>query len=263
MLTPWKESYDQLRQHIEKQRHYFALKGPSSQGYGYSSGYVWMWKLDSEEGWALKNWCFWTVVLEKTLESPLDCKEIQPVHSEGNQSGCSLGGLMLKLKLQYFGHLLWRVDSLEKTLMLRRIGVGGEGDDRGWDGWIASLTRWTRVWVNSWSWWWTGRPGMLWFMGSQRVEHDWATEVNWTVPYSMFSLVIYCIHSINDVYVSIPISQFLPTTFPLISICFFSAFAFLFLFCKQDHLYHFTIILPHICINMQYLFSFFWLHCVW
>ena len=82
-----------------------------------------MWELDCEEGWALKNWCFWTVVLEKTLESSLDCKEIQPVHSKGDQSWCSLEGLMLKLKLQYFGHLMQRVDSLEKTLMLWGIGV--------------------------------------------------------------------------------------------------------------------------------------------
>ena len=86
MLTPWKESYDQPRQHIEKQRRYFANKGPSSQGYGFSSGHVWMWELDSEEGWALKNWCFWTVVLEKTLESLLDWKEIHPVHPKGGQS---------------------------------------------------------------------------------------------------------------------------------------------------------------------------------
>ena len=85
MLTPWKNSYDQLRQHIEKQRHYFANKGPSSQGYGFSSRPVWMWELDCEESWALKNWYFSTVVLEKTLESPLDCKEIQPVHSKGDQ----------------------------------------------------------------------------------------------------------------------------------------------------------------------------------
>ena len=85
MLTPWKESYDQPRQHIQKQRHYFANKGPSSQGYGFSRGHVWMWELDCEESWALKNWCFWMVVLEKTLESPLDCKEIQPVHSKGDQ----------------------------------------------------------------------------------------------------------------------------------------------------------------------------------
>ena len=86
MLTPWKESYDQPRQHIKKQRHYFVNKGPSSQGYGFSSSRVWMWELDCEESWAPKNWCFWTVVLEKTLESPLDCKEIQPVHPKGDQS---------------------------------------------------------------------------------------------------------------------------------------------------------------------------------
>ena len=91
MLTPWKESYDQPRWHIEKQRHYFANKGPSSQGYGFSSSHVWMWELDCEESWALKNWCFWTVVLEKTLESPLDCKESQPVHSEGDQSWVFFG----------------------------------------------------------------------------------------------------------------------------------------------------------------------------
>ena len=80
------KSYDQLRQHIKKQRHYFANEGPSSQSYGFSSSYVWMWELDYKESWALKNWCFWTVVLEKTLESPLDCKEIKPVHPKGNQS---------------------------------------------------------------------------------------------------------------------------------------------------------------------------------
>ena len=83
--TPWKESYDQPRLHIKQQSHYFVSKGLSTQGYGFSSGHVWMRKLDCEESWALKSWCFWTVVLEKTLESPLDCKEIQPVHSEGDQ----------------------------------------------------------------------------------------------------------------------------------------------------------------------------------
>ena len=93
--------------------------------------------------------------------------------------GISLEGLMLKLKLQYFGHLMQRVDSLEKTLMLGGLGAGGEGDDRGWDGWMALLTRWTWVLVNSGCWWWTGRPGVLWFMGLQRVGHDWATELNW------------------------------------------------------------------------------------
>ena len=86
MLTPWKGSYYLPRQHIKKQRHYFANKGPSSQSYGFSSSHVWMWELDYKESWALKNWCFWTVVLEKTLESPLGCKEIQPVHPKGDQS---------------------------------------------------------------------------------------------------------------------------------------------------------------------------------
>ena len=91
MLTPWKESYHQPRQHIKKQRHYFANKGPSGQGYGFSTGHVWMWELDCEEGWVLKNWCFWTVVLEKTHESPLGCKEIQPVHPKGDQSWVFIG----------------------------------------------------------------------------------------------------------------------------------------------------------------------------
>ena len=97
---------------------------------------------------------------------------------------------MLKLKVQYFGHLMWRADSLEKTLMLGKNGAGGEGDDRGWDGWMASLTRWTWVWVNSRSWWWTGSPGVLRFMGSQRVGHDWATELNWTEGKSLSLCVI-------------------------------------------------------------------------
>ena len=113
MLTPWKKNYDPLRQHIKKQRHYFVNKGPSSQGYGFSSSHVWMWELDHKEGWVRKNWCFLTVVLEKTLKSLLDSKEINP--------GISLEGMMLKLKLQYFGHLMWRADSFEKTLMLRKI----------------------------------------------------------------------------------------------------------------------------------------------
>ena len=91
MLTPWKESYDQPRQHIKKQRHHFVNKGLSSQGYGFSCGHVWMWELDCEESWAPKNWCLWTVVLEKSLESPLDCKEIQPVHYKGDQSWVFIG----------------------------------------------------------------------------------------------------------------------------------------------------------------------------
>ena len=86
MFAPWKESYDQPRQHIKKQRHCFVNKDPSSQGCGFSSSHLWMWELDYKESWVLENWCFWTVVLEKTLESPLDCKEIKPVNPKGNQS---------------------------------------------------------------------------------------------------------------------------------------------------------------------------------
>ena len=90
-LTPWKKNYDQLRQHIKKQSHYFANKGSSSQSYGFSNSHVWMWELDYKESWVPKNWCFWTVVLEKTLESPLDCKEIQPDHPKENQSWIFFG----------------------------------------------------------------------------------------------------------------------------------------------------------------------------
>ena len=91
MLASWKKSCDQPRQHVEKQRHYFAKKGPCSQSSGFSSSHVWMWELYYKESWAPKNWCFWTVVLEKTLENPLDCKEIQPVHPKGNQSWILIG----------------------------------------------------------------------------------------------------------------------------------------------------------------------------
>ena len=113
-----------------------ANKGPSSQGCGFSSGHVWMWELDYKESWVVKNWCFWTVVLEKTLESPLDCKEIQPVHPKGDQSWV---GLILKLKLQYFGHLMQRADSFEKTLMLGKIDGGRK---RGWQRmrWLDGIT---------------------------------------------------------------------------------------------------------------------------
>ena len=102
--------------------------------------------------------------------SPL--KEISPEYS--------LEGLMLKLKLQYFGHLMWRIDHWKRPWCWEKLKVGGEGDDRGWDGWMASFTQWAWVWACSGSWWWTGKPGMLQSMGSQSVGHDWATELNWT-----------------------------------------------------------------------------------
>ena len=106
-LTPWKESYDQPRQHIKKQRHYFANKGPSSQDYGFSSSHVWMWELDYKESLAPKNWCVWTVVLEKTLESPLDCKEIQPVHPKRDQSWVFIGRTDVEAETA----VLWPLDA--------------------------------------------------------------------------------------------------------------------------------------------------------
>ena len=109
---PWKKSYDQPRQHIKKQRHYLADKGPSSQSYGFPRSHVWMWKLDHKESWALKNWCFWTVMLEKTLESPLDCKEIQPVHPKGNQSWVFIGRIDAKAEAP----ILWPPDA--KSLLI-------------------------------------------------------------------------------------------------------------------------------------------------
>ena len=139
--------------------------------------------LSPKESWALKNWCFWTVVLEKTLQSPLDCKEIKPVNPKKKKKSVlniHWKDWLLKLKLQYFGHLMWRMDSLEKTLMLGKTEGRRRRGDRGWDGWMASLTQWTWVWVNSGSWWWTGRPGVRQSMRLQRVRHNWATKLNWT-----------------------------------------------------------------------------------
>ena len=128
-LTPWKESYDQPRQHIKKQRHYFVNKGLSSQGYGFSCSHVWMWELDYKESWPLKNWCFWTVVLEKTLWVPWTARRSNQSILKEISPGCSFVGLMLKLKLQYCGHLMGRADSFEKTLMLGKVEAGEEGDE--------------------------------------------------------------------------------------------------------------------------------------
>ena len=180
MLAPWKKSSDKPRQHIKKQRHYFANKGPSSQSYGFSSSHVWMGGLYYKESWVPKNWCFWTVVLEKTLKSPLNCKEIQPVHPKGNQSWIFIG----RTDAEAEGLILWPPDAKNPLNWKypdagKRLKARGEGDDRGWNGWMASLTWRTWVWVNSRSWWRTEKPGMLLSMGLQRIRHDWATELNW------------------------------------------------------------------------------------
>ena len=136
------------------------------------------WKTDAFELW------YW----RRLLRVPWTARESNQSILKEISPGCSLEGLMLKLKLQYFGHLMGRADSMEKTLLLGKMRAGGEGGDRGWDGGMASPTWWTRVWVNSGSWWWTERPGALWFIGSRRVGQDWVTELNWENVYSALLL---------------------------------------------------------------------------
>ena len=133
-VAPWKKSYDQPRQHMKKQKHYFAYKGPSSQSYCFSSGHLWMWELDHKENWAPKNWCFWTLQFEKTLESPLDYKEIQPFNPKGNQSWWFIVGTDAEAEAP----ILWPPDAKRqltvKHLMLERLKAEGGGGSRGWDG---------------------------------------------------------------------------------------------------------------------------------
>ena len=143
-----------------------------------------MWEVDYKESRGSKNWCFWTVVSEKTLENLLDWKEIQPIHPKGNQSWIFIGRTDAEAEIP--NTLATWCDELthwRRPWCWERLKVGREGDDKGWDGWMASLTRWTWVWVSSGSWQWTGKPGVLWSMGSQRVGHDWPTELNWNEDY--------------------------------------------------------------------------------
>ena len=142
----------------------------------FSSSQTWMLELDHKESWAPKNWCFLTVVLEKTLESPLDFREIQPVHPKGNQSWIFIERTDAEAEAPILWHLTEELTPWKRPWCWERLRAGGEGDDRGWDGWMASLTRWMWVWERRW---WTGRPGVLWFMELQRVGHNWATELNW------------------------------------------------------------------------------------
>ena len=146
-LAPWKRSYDQPRQHINKQRHYVSNKGSASQSCCFSSSHVWMWELDQKEGWALKNWFFWTVVLEKTLESPLDCKEIKPVNPKGNQSWIFIGRDWCWSWSSYT-----LVTWCEELTYWKRPWcwekLRAEEGDRGWDGWMASPSQWTWIWAN-------------------------------------------------------------------------------------------------------------------
>ena len=194
MLASWKESFDQLRQHIKKQRHYFVNKGLSSQGYSFSSSHVWMWELDYKESWILKNLCFWTVVLEKTLESPLDCKEIQPVHPNGDQTWVFIGRTDIEAETP----ILWPPDA--KSWLIGKDPDAGKDWEQEETGrqrircCMASLTEWTWVWVDSSSWWWTGRPGVLWLMVSQS---------DWTELILSFSLNFHKEKLLNTIYYSI------------------------------------------------------------
>ena len=179
MLAPWKESYDLPRQHIKKQRQYFANKVPSSQGYGFSSNHVWMWELDYKESWAPKNWCFWTVVLEKTLESPLDWKEIQPVHPQGNQSWMFIG----KTDVEAETPILWPPDS--KSWLIGKDPDAGKyrgQEEKGMtdDGMIG----WHH-WLNGHGFGWTlgvgdGQGGLACCGSWGRKELDTTEQLNWT-----------------------------------------------------------------------------------
>ena len=153
---------------------------------------IWMWELDYKESWVPKNWCFWTVVLEKTLESPLDCKEIQLVHTKGNQSWLFIGMTDAEAETSLF----WPPDL--KNWLIGKDPDGGK--DWRWekgttksDGWMGLPTWWMWVWASFGSWWWTGKPGMLLSMRSQRVGHNWVTELNWSPwGYCICILKVWC-----------------------------------------------------------------------
>ena len=151
--------------------------GPSSQNYGFSSSHVWMWELDYKESGAQKNWCFWTVVLEKTLESPLDCKEIQAVHSEGDQPWDYFGRNDAKAETPTLATWCEELTLLKRSWCWERLKAGGEGEDREWDSWMASLTGCTGVWVSSRRWWWDREPWRAAVHGVTKSRTDWATEL--------------------------------------------------------------------------------------
>ena len=147
-----------------------------------------MWELDHKGTWIPKNWCFWTVVLEKTINSPLDCK-IKTVNPKGNQSWIFIG----RTDTEAEAPILWPPEvksQLIKDLMLRKIEAGGQGDDRRQDCWMASLTQWTWIWASPRRWWWTGKPGMLQPMGPQRARKDWATTGNLPEGSTYFSRLV-------------------------------------------------------------------------
>ena len=179
MLTPWKESYEQPRQHIKKQRHHFANKGPFSQGYGFSNSHVWMWELDCEESWVLRNWCFWTVVLEKTLASPLDCKEIQPVHSKGDQSWVFIGSTDGKTETP----ILWTPHAKSWLIGKDSVAERHWGQEEKWTT-EDEMTGWHH-WLDGREFEWTlgvgdGQGGLACWDSWGRKESDMTEWLNWT-----------------------------------------------------------------------------------
>ena len=177
MIASWQESYDKPRQCVKKQRHHFADKRLYSQGYGLSSSHVQMWERDDKEGRALKNWYFWTVVVEKTPESPLESKEIKPVNLKGNQPWILFG----RTDAEAEAPILWPPDA--KNWLIgkdpdagKHLKAEGEEGDRRWDGWMTSLIHWIWIWANSRRRWGKGKPDMLESMGLRRVRHNLATE---------------------------------------------------------------------------------------
>ena len=179
MLAPWNKSYDQPRQYSKKHRLYFATKVLSSQSYGFSSSHEWIWELDHKERWTPKNWCFCTAVLEKTPESPLDCKKIQWVNLKGNQSWIFIGRTGAEAKTPIFwlpylkNWLIW-----EDNECWERLKLGGEGADRGWDGWMVSLTQ--RTWVSVKSGSWFGQGGLACCDSWGSKESDMTERLIWS-----------------------------------------------------------------------------------
>ena len=176
MLTPWKKSYDQPRQHIKTQRHYFANKGLSSQGYGFSSGHVWMWELDYKESWALKNWCFWTVVLDKTLESSLDYGEIRPVNPKGSQPWRFIGRTDAEAETPMLwlpdakNWLIWKDPDAGKDWGQEEKGTT-EDEMTGWHHWLNG---------HEFEWVGDGQGGLACCDSWGRKESDTTERLNWT-----------------------------------------------------------------------------------